>query len=100
MTRSGTLVRLAVRRRLCACGGALRGPPQERHGREIWRRRRDTAGGVDAAASKSHLIDVAKRLDVRGRSRMNKDELVDTIRKANRATASARRARASRSACC
>jgi hypothetical protein len=52
----------------------------------------DTAGGVDANASKSHLLDVAKRLDVRGRSRMTKDELVDAIGKANdRATAAARK---------
>lgn len=44
---------------------------------------RETAGGVDANASKKHLQDVAKRLDVRGRSRMTKDELVDAIQKAN-----------------
>ena len=43
----------------------------------------ETAGGVDANASKSHLYDVAKRLDVPGRSRMSKDELVDAIQKAN-----------------
>jgi hypothetical protein len=50
-----------------------------------------TAGGVDANASKKHLQDVARRLDVKGRSTMNKDELVDAIRKANdRATAQAR----------
>ncbi|WP_045741967.1 MULTISPECIES: ChaB family protein [Actinoplanes] len=42
-----------------------------------------TAGGVDANASKAHLLDVAKRLDVTGRSRMTKPELVDAIRKAN-----------------
>jgi cation transport regulator ChaB len=42
-----------------------------------------TAGGVDANASKSHLMDVAKRLDIPGRSRMSKDELVDAIGKAN-----------------
>ena len=46
-------------------------------------RSRPTAGGVDANASKSHLMDVAKRLDVRGRSRMNKDELVEAIGRAN-----------------
>jgi cation transport regulator ChaB len=52
---------------------------------------RDTKGGVDAGASKKHLMDVAKRLDVRGRSRMTKDELVDAIQKANnRETAKAR----------
>ncbi|HEV7624820.1 MAG TPA: ChaB family protein [Amnibacterium sp.] len=43
----------------------------------------DTKGGVDANASKEHLMDVAKRLDVPGRSSMTKDELVDAIQKAN-----------------
>jgi hypothetical protein len=43
----------------------------------------DTAGGVDANASKSHLYDVAKELDIEGRSQMDKDELVDAIQKAN-----------------
>jgi cation transport regulator ChaB len=42
-----------------------------------------TAGGVDANASKEHLLDLAKRLDIAGRSRMTKDELVDAIQKAN-----------------
>jgi cation transport regulator ChaB len=51
-----------------------------------------TEGGVDANASKAHLMDVAKRLDVSGRSKMNKDELVDAIKKANdRSTAAARK---------
>ncbi|MEV4279672.1 ChaB family protein [Actinoplanes xinjiangensis] len=43
-----------------------------------------TAGGVDANASKQHLQDVAKKLDISGRSRMTKSELVDAIQKANR----------------
>jgi Rho termination factor, N-terminal domain len=47
------------------------------------RRSAPTAGGVDANASKAHLMDVARRLDVRGRSRMSKDELVEAIAKAN-----------------
>lgn len=51
-------------------------------------RRYRSAGGVDANASKSHLYDVAKRLDVAGRSKMNKDELVDAIEKANRKASS------------
>ena len=56
------------------------------------RRSRPTAGGVDANASKAHLMDIAKRLDVRGRSRMTKDELVEAIGKANnRESARARR---------
>ena len=52
---------------------------------------RKTKGGVDANATKKHLMDLAKRLDVSGRSRMTKDELVDAIQKANdRQTARAR----------
>jgi cation transport regulator ChaB len=51
----------------------------------------ETHGGVDANASKAHLLDVAKKLDIAGRWSMNKDELVDAIEKANnRATARAR----------
>jgi cation transport regulator ChaB len=42
-----------------------------------------TAGGVDANASKKHLYDLAKRLDVAGRSRMSKEELVEAIGKEN-----------------
>jgi cation transport regulator ChaB len=53
--------------------------------------RAETAGGVDANASKQHLMDVAKRLDIGGRSRMTKPELVDAIQKANdRSTRKAR----------
>jgi len=44
-----------------------------------------TAEGVDANASKAHLMDVARRLDVSGRSRMTKDQLVEAIKKANAA---------------
>lgn len=52
---------------------------------------RQTKGGVDANASKSHLMDVAKKLDISGRSTMTKDELVDAIQKANdRKTAKSR----------
>ena len=47
-----------------------------------------TAGGVNANASKAHLLDIAKRLDVTGRSRMTKDELVRAIDRANRAATS------------
>lgn len=45
--------------------------------------RKPTAGGVDANATKEHLYDIAKKLDVPGRSSMNKQELVDAIQKAN-----------------
>ncbi len=56
------------------------------------RRGGKTAGGVDANASKAHLMDLAKRLDVPGRSRMTKSELVEALQKANaRATSKASR---------
>lgn len=48
------------------------------------RSKAETKGGVDANASKKHLYDVAKRLDVPGRSSMSKADLVDAIAKANR----------------
>ena len=51
-----------------------------------------TAGGVDANASKKHLQDLARRLDVKGRSKMDKAELADALRRHNdRETARARR---------
>ncbi|KAB8193537.1 cation transport regulator ChaB [Nonomuraea phyllanthi] len=50
-----------------------------------------TAEGVNANASKEHLQKVAAELDVHGRSKMTKQELVNAIKKANRrATAKAR----------
>ena len=64
-----------------------KGPSDEqaaRSGRAARKARPDTAGGVDANATKTHLMDVAKRLDITGRSRMTKDELVEAIQKANR----------------
>lgn len=52
---------------------------------------RETAGGVDANASKKHLYDLARRMDISGRSTMSKDELVDALQKANaKKTAQAR----------
>ena len=54
--------------------------------------RGDNAGGVDRNASKKHLYEIAQRLDVPGRSTMDKDELVEAIDKANdRASAQARK---------
>jgi cation transport regulator ChaB len=64
---------------------AARGAP------EALRTPRRTEGGVDANAPKAHLYELAKRLDVKGRSRMSKDELVAAIQKANsRSTTKAR----------
>ena len=51
-----------------------------------------TKGGVDANATKTHLLKVAQSLGVSGRSTMKKKELVDAIQKANnKKTAAARK---------
>jgi cation transport regulator ChaB len=76
--------------------GGRKGPSDDQAAAKGRRARRggggDTKGGVDANATKKHLMDLARRLDVPGRSSMNKDELVDAINKANnRQTAKARR---------
>jgi cation transport regulator ChaB len=42
-----------------------------------------TAGGVDANATKEHLMSIAQRMDIKGRSSMSKGELVTAIEKAN-----------------
>jgi cation transport regulator ChaB len=66
---------------------ARKGPSDaqaERRGAAARRGDAPTAEGVDANASKAHLMDLARRLDIPGRSSMRKDELVDAIRKANR----------------
>ena len=47
-----------------------------------------SAEGVDANASKAHLMDVARRLDISGRSTMTKTQLVNAIKKANRRASS------------
>ncbi len=69
-----------------------RGPSDEQAERGAGDRTGETAGGVDAAASKHHLYDLAKRLDIPGRSAMSKQELVDALQKANqKETARARK---------
>jgi cation transport regulator ChaB len=74
---------------------AEKGPSDEqaaKGGKAARRGSTSTAGGVDANASKQHLYDLAKRLDVPGRSRMTKRELVEAIQKANnRESAKARK---------
>src|SRR5487761_1287965 len=52
----------------------------------------ESFGGVDANASKQHLLEVARRLGIKGRSAMDKNELAAAIQKANdKQTAEARR---------
>ncbi|GAA4765481.1 ChaB family protein [Actinomycetospora chibensis] len=43
----------------------------------------ESAGGVDANASKEHLYERAQQLGVEGRSDMTKDELVEALQKEN-----------------
>src|SRR3978361_472020 len=53
---------------------------------------RETKGGVDANATKDHLLKIAKKLDISGRSSMKKKQLVESIQKANtKKTAAARK---------
>ncbi|MFI0419234.1 ChaB family protein [Spongiactinospora sp. 9N601] len=52
-----------------------------------------TAEGVDASAPREHLYATAQRLDITGRSRMSKKELVDAIKKANRRATNKARSR-------
>ena len=47
------------------------------------RKARETASGVDANAPKSHLYEVARKLDIGGRSTMGKSELVEAIEREN-----------------
>ncbi|MGW3493616.1 ChaB family protein [Streptomyces sp. NPDC001020] len=60
-----------------------RGPsdPQSARPRQVGGR---SGEGVDEQASKQHLYDTAKRLDISGRSRMDKAGLLEAIRKENR----------------
>jgi Rho termination factor-like protein len=54
-------------------------PPAKRPGAAA-RRARKTYGGVDVQGhTKEELYERAKRLDIRGRSRMTKEELAEAI---------------------
>ena len=41
----------------------------------------DTSGGIDTNATKEHLYEQAQKLDISGRSKMTKDELIDALQK-------------------
>lgn len=70
-----------------------KGPSDSQAARGRGQRTVRTAGGVDANASKQHLQEIARRLELPGRSRMNKDELVRAIQKANQRSTRASRPR-------
>ncbi|HZU56540.1 MAG TPA: ChaB family protein [Actinocrinis sp.] len=63
--------------------GGRKGPsdPQSARPRQIGGR---SGEGVDEQASKQHLYELAKKLDIPGRSTMSRGELLEAIRKANR----------------
>ncbi|HEX5495779.1 MAG TPA: ChaB family protein [Mycobacteriales bacterium] len=56
----------------------------QRRGAAARSRPRATADGVDANASKAHLDELARRMDIRGRSTMTKAGLVTALRRASR----------------
>lgn len=62
------------------------GPSDEQSSRGGARSKKQyvSAEGVDANSSKSHLREVASKLEIPGRSKMDKDELIDAIKKENR----------------
>jgi ChaB len=60
-----------------------KGPSDDQAARQTGAREVPTSEGVDANASKRHLYELARRLDVPGRSRMSKAELVDALKRAN-----------------
>lgn len=73
---------------------ARRGPSDDRAAQSGPDSRTPTRGGVDAHATLTHLRDLARRLQIPGRSRMGREELVREIERANRrSTAQARRRR-------
>jgi cation transport regulator ChaB len=57
--------------------------PSDQHAEQGAGSSAETAGGVDANASKGHLYELARKLDVKGRSTMTKEELVRALQKAN-----------------
>ena len=63
--------------------GGRKGPsdPQSARPRQVGGR---SGEGVDEQASKQHLYELARKLDIPGRSTMSRSELLAAIRKANR----------------
>ncbi|MCW2686843.1 MAG: ChaB family protein [Mycobacterium sp.] len=68
-----------------------RGPSDERARSGGPNAKGETAEGVNANSTKKHLMDIARRLDISGRSTMTKDKLVSAIKQANRRASSRNR---------
>src|SRR4051794_37098501 len=56
-------------------------PQAARGGAAARDRPRPTAGGIDASKTKEQLLHDAREADIPGRSKMDKDELVDALRR-------------------
>jgi len=66
-------------------------PQAARGGREAREGGGETAGGVDASKTKAELLEDAREAGIEGRSKMDKGELVEALKKhSRRATAKAR----------
>ena len=57
-------------------------PQAAKSGKDARDRPASTGGGKQVGTTKSELMDEAKRLDISGRSKMNKDELTRAVAKA------------------
>ena len=58
-------------------------PQAAKSGREARDRPSPTGGGKQVGTTRSELMAEARRLDIRGRSKMNKDELTEAVAKAS-----------------
>ncbi len=66
-------------------------PQAAKGGRAAREGKGETAGGINANKTKAELMDDAREAGIEGRSKMDKDELVDALQKhSRRATAKAR----------
>ena len=59
-------------------------PQAAKSGAEARRSSTPTGGGKQVGTTKSELMEEARKLDVAGRSKMNKDELTEAVAKAKR----------------